>query len=79
MKVELYQEVALSRDLPDHNLRAGDIATLIDLVPHPSDGEQGCILEIFNAVDNSVTVIAAPISAIKVLQPDQILTVQAFP
>ncbi|MEO0410114.1 MAG: DUF4926 domain-containing protein [Cyanobacteria bacterium P01_A01_bin.135] len=79
MTIELYQDVALSRDLPDHNLRAGDIATLIDFVPHPNGGEQGCILEIFNAVGDSVAMVAVPMSAIKVLQPNEILTVRAFP
>lgn len=34
MSLELYQEVALTRDLPEHQLRVGDVATLIDFVPH---------------------------------------------
>ena len=32
MTLELYQEVALTRDLPEYQLRAGDIATLVDFV-----------------------------------------------
>ena len=31
MTVELYQEVALTRDLPEYGLKAGDIAMLVDL------------------------------------------------
>jgi hypothetical protein len=47
MTMELYQEVSLTRDLPEYGLRAGDIATLVDFVPHPNNGEEGCVLEIF--------------------------------
>ncbi len=76
MTMELYQEVALTRDLPEYGLRAGDIATLVDFVPHPSDGEEGCVLEVFNAIGESFAVIAVPISVVEVLRPDEILTVR---
>ncbi|MGB3495645.1 MAG: DUF4926 domain-containing protein [Elainellaceae cyanobacterium] len=79
MQLELYQDVALTRDLPDYNLRAGDIATLVDLVEHPSGGEQGCVLEIFNAIGESLTVITVPISAVEALRSDEILMVRSFP
>ena len=61
MTLELYQEVALIRDLPEYELRAGDITTLVDFVSHPSDGEEGCVLEVFNAIGESLRVIAVPI------------------
>jgi hypothetical protein len=76
MTMELYQEVSLTRDLPEYGLRAGDIAILVDFVPHPSDGEAGCILEVFNAIGESFAVIAVPISVVEVLRPDEILTVR---
>lgn len=76
MMMELYQEVALTRDLPEYGLRTGDIATLVDFVTHPSDGEAGCILEVFNAIGESFAVIAVPISVVEVLRPDEILTVR---
>ncbi len=78
MTLELYQEVALTRDLPEYQLRAGDIATLVDFVAHPSGGEEGCLLEIFNAVGESLAVIAVPISTVEVLRPDEILTVRSL-
>ena len=34
-KLELYQYVALSRDIPEYNLKRGDVAMLIDYVTHP--------------------------------------------
>lgn len=78
MAWDLYQEVALNRDLPEYELRAGDIATLIDFVTHPQSGEEGCILEVFNAVGESLNVIAVPISVIEALRPDEILTVRSL-
>ena len=41
MNLKLYQQVYLNRDLPEYQLKKGDIATLIDFVPHPSDREEG--------------------------------------
>ncbi len=76
MKVELYQEVALTRDLPEHDLRVGDIAMLIDFVPHPGGGEEGCVLEVFNAIGESLTMIAVPISAVEALRSDEVLSVR---
>ena len=78
MTLKLYQEVALTHDLPEHELRAGDIATLIDFVAHPNGGEDGCVLEVFNAVGESITVIAVQISAVEVLRADEILTVRSL-
>jgi Domain of unknown function (DUF4926) len=76
--IELYQEVALRHDLPEHQLKAGDIATLVDYVPHPSGGEDGCVLEVFNAVGESITVVAVPLSAVEALRADEILTVRSL-
>jgi hypothetical protein len=78
MTLELYQEVALTSDFPEYELKAGDIATLVDFVPHPSGGEDGCVLEVFNAVGESLRVIAVPISAVEVLRADEILTVRSL-
>lgn len=72
----LYQEVALTRDFPEYPLQAGDIATLLDFAPHPEGGETGCLLEIFNAVGESISVIAVPLSAIEALRPDEIFRVR---
>ena len=78
MTLELYQEVALTRDVPEHQLRAGDIATLIDFVSHPTGGEEGCVLEVFNAVGESIVVVAVPASAVEALRADKILTVRSL-
>jgi hypothetical protein len=78
MTLELYQEVALTRDMPEYRLRKGDIVTLIEVVPHPTTGEQGCVLEVFNAVGESIAIVAIPESTIEALRADEILTVRPF-
>ncbi len=76
MSLPLYQHVALKRDLPDHNLRKGDVAILVDYVPHPEGGELGCVLEVFNALGESIAVVAVPESDVEGLRADEILAVR---
>ena len=76
--LELYQRVALGHDLPEHNLRKGDVVTLVDYVTHPSGGENGYVLEVFNAVGESIDIIAVPMSAVQPLRNDEILTVRSL-
>ncbi|MCB0112204.1 MAG: DUF4926 domain-containing protein [Caldilineaceae bacterium] len=78
MQLELYQEVVLLRDLPEQQLRKGDVATLVDYLPHPTGGEEGAVLEIFNAVGESLWVAVVPASAIALLRADQLPTVRAL-
>lgn len=78
MKPELYKEVALVRDVPEEGLRVGDVATLIDYVPHPAGGEEGAVLELFNAVGDSIAVITVPLSFIAPLQSNQIPAVRSL-
>lgn len=76
MKLELYKEVTVTRDFPTQNLLAGDVAVLVDIIPHPTGGEDGAVLEIFNAVGESVGVVTVPKSAIATLTADQVPSVR---
>jgi hypothetical protein len=76
MRIPLYERVALCRDLEDHGLKKGDIAVLVDYVPHPGGGEEGCVLEVFNALDESIAVVAVPISEIEPMKADEVLAVR---
>lgn len=75
---ELYQRIALNQDLPEHNLKKGDIATFIDTVPHPTGGEEGYILEIFNALGESIDTIIVPKSAVSSLRSYDILSIRSL-
>lgn len=78
MNLKLYQQVALCRDLPEHQLRKGDLVTLIDRVPHPTSGEDGYILEVFNAIGESIAVLTVLQSAVEPLRSHEILTVRSL-
>lgn len=77
-KLELYQYVALSRDIPEYNLQQGDVAMLIDYVTHPNGGEDGYILEVFNAAGDSLAVLTVPISAVEKLPAEAVLAVRSL-
>ena len=76
--IELYQKVALNQDIPQANLKQGDIATLVDTVPHPNQGEEGYVLEIFNALGESIDTIVVPKSAVSPLHGNEILSVRSL-
>jgi hypothetical protein len=76
MKLPLYQRVALRRDLAEESLRRGDVATLVDYVPHPGGGEDGCVLEVFNALGESFAVVTVSASDIEALRADEVLAVR---
>ena len=61
MGLTLHERVALKRDLQEHRLRAGDVAYLVDFVPHPESGEEGGVIEVFNAIGDSIAVLTVPL------------------
>ncbi|MCB1159077.1 MAG: DUF4926 domain-containing protein [Leptospiraceae bacterium] len=75
---ELYTKVSLNQDFPEYNLKAGDVATLIDFVPHPENKEEGVVLEIFNTLGESLNVVSIPISSIDSLKEDEIFSVRKY-
>jgi hypothetical protein len=75
-KLELYQYVALCRDVPGFNLKQDDVAMLIDYVTHPSGGEDGYVLEVFNAAGDSLALFTVPISAVEQLPTEAVLAVR---
>ncbi|MCU0552909.1 MAG: DUF4926 domain-containing protein [Leptolyngbya sp. Prado105] len=75
--IPLYSRVSLNRDFPEYNLKNGDTATFIDTVPDPEGIEEGYILEVFNALGESIEVVTVPQSAISPLRSDEILSVRS--
>ena len=70
MKPELYQKVYLTTDIPEENLKRGDVAMLVDYVSNAKGGEEGAILEVFDVSGESIDVIPVPISTIATLKPN---------
>ncbi len=72
---ELYTRVVITRDVPEAHLKQGDMAMYIDYIP-VKKGEDGAILEVFNALGDSLAVVSVPISAIAALNADYVPTVR---
>lgn len=76
MKFDLYSRVALAEDLPEHRLRRGDVATVVDHHPGRPEQEAGYSLEIFNAVGETLDVVTVRESQIAPLTANELLTVR---
>lgn len=78
MTIELFSQVALARDLPDEGLCRGDVATVVEKLPgtKASGGEEGCILEVFDAVGQTIAVVTVPLSAVMPLKAGEVLSVR---
>jgi Domain of unknown function (DUF4926) len=78
VNIPLYERVALTRDLDQHGLRKGDVGVLLDYVPHPRQGEKGALVEVFNALGESIAVVAVRASDIEPVRADEVLAVRRF-
>lgn len=74
MRLALYENVAIARDVDEHGLRRGDVGVLVDYVPHPGGGEGGCVIEVFNALGESRKVLVLKESDVAPLRADEILS-----
>lgn len=72
MKFDLYKEVALARDIPEHHLKEGDVATVVDYLTSEKTGELGYALEVFNTRGETVDVVFVPAEAVKPLSPNAV-------
>ena len=59
MSFELYQDVILTVDLPDHGLCAGDVGTLVERHVVPGK-EEGYSVEFFDMTGRTVAVVTLP-------------------
>ena len=75
MKLELFKRVALRIDIPEHRLRKGDTATIVEHLPG-KNGEDGYALEVFNAIGDTIAMITVPESAVEPLTADKIPSVR---
>ena len=70
MKFDLYTDVALKCDVPEHRLRRGDIVKLVE--HHVAlDGTEGYSIEVFNALGDTIAVTSVPASALEALRRDE--------
>ena len=77
MTYKLFEDVALTKDIPKKGLKKGDVATIVER--HPvSEGEDGYSLELFNALGDTIAVITVPESAIESLTDDEIFSIRSL-
>ncbi|HET9137141.1 MAG TPA: DUF4926 domain-containing protein [Candidatus Kapabacteria bacterium] len=76
MKYELFQQVSLVEDVPKHNLKVGDIGTIVDHFAKGENPEEGYALEFFNALGDTIGVVILPESNISPFTEDEILAVR---
>ena len=67
MKHNLFDRVTLTVDVPQHNLQVGDVATVVEHHVGTQGQEEGYIVEVFNAVGESVAVVTLKESEIDLL------------
>ena len=75
-KPALYDRVALARDLDEHGLKRGDVATIVDTVPHPARGPTGLVLEVTNALGEALQVVVVTAADIQPLHANEVFTVR---
>lgn len=78
MSFTLYQRVVLTKDIPEGNLKEGDIVTIVEKLPstEESKGEPGFALESFNALGETTAVVFAPVSSVRPLEADEMLHIR---
>ena len=73
---QLYDRVALTRDIEEHRLKRGDVATFIDTVPHPNGEAEGLVIEVANALGESLQVVVVAADDVEPLRANEVLTVR---
>ncbi len=76
MKFELFTRVALDADLPEHGLRRGDVATVVERHSARAGQEPGYSLEVFNAVGETIAVVTVRESQVAPLTSKGLLHVR---
>jgi len=78
MKFELYKDVALAVDIPEHRLKKGDIARVVEYLPTPDNSEPGYALEVFNALGETIEVLTVGEREIEPLRADELWHARHF-
>lgn len=76
MAHELFTKVALKTDLPEHKLKRGDVAIIVEAHPGEPGQESGYSLEVFNAIGETIAVVTIRESQIETLNSKEVLHVR---
>ena len=70
-KFRLYQQVVLSKALPEHRLQKGDVATIVEIIE--KENKTGYCLEFFDSNGDTLKVIVVNESDIDEVKPHSIV------
>ena len=75
MKLEMFKEAVFVCDMPERGIKKGDVATVIDHLDKP---EPGYILEVFDALGDTVDVVSVPESYLEPIQEGERFQVRRY-
>ena len=75
MTYELYSQIALAQDIPEHGLKRGDVARVVETIPPESANPTSYVLEVFNALGETMNVIIVSAKQIEPLKQDEYFSV----
>jgi hypothetical protein len=70
-RFRLYQQVVLSKDLPEENLQKGDVATIVEIIEQGN--KTGFCLEFFDNDGNTFKVVIVNESNINEIKPHSVV------
>ena len=71
MKFELFERVILGHDLPEENLRAGDVGVVVELY-----GDEGLEVEFISASGDTQAVVTLDVGDVREASADDMLAVR---
>lgn len=77
MKLTLYSDAALTRDLPEYRLRCGDVVKIVDHHTAPN-GKAGYSIEVLNALGDTLAVTTVSEFDLEPLREDEVLSARSL-
>ncbi|MDO8365303.1 MAG: DUF4926 domain-containing protein [Saprospiraceae bacterium] len=78
MQLPLYSLVSLLVDIPKHNLRTGDIATIVEYLQPNGNLPAGYVCEASNAIGETIAVFSIRAEQVSPLHRNEVLHVRAL-
>lgn len=78
MALKMFERAILTVDLPEENLSAGDVGTIVDEHAVPSIDEKGYSVEFFDMTGRTVAVVTVPASSLREPTPADRLSVRVM-
>lgn len=72
MQFELFTQAALAEDLPDFQLRKGDLVTIVEYLPANAQHKEGYVVEIFDVLGKTLYVMSLHPTQLQTLKPNAI-------